>query len=227
MRILPDKRCVGGIDPRKIQLSGRKGRKLGSGFVYDDHHQTIDTRAAKRFWKPFGPAKHPALIRSILHKLERAVAHRMCVEWGGTDTGSGCPDEVMSRQDGQVGEHVREHRLHPLEPKLYGERIDHDHVGDCREVPRPWVRHRRVAGSLQGPHYVGRCRGHPIVPRDIIPQVKSQDGSPGVPAPRRQTGHRPNSTVIRRQCHEENVLLNLFGQRVYGDERIDGLQICS
>ena len=160
------------------------------------------------------------------HEAERAVADRLLIPRGAAQLRAGNRVEHVGRKNRQVGEHVGEAGLRMRESHDHGRVVgivDERHVG---EVGRPRVPGRRVTRRGQRPHHVARRGRGAVVPAHARLQPEHETLAVARPRPRAgEVGLRDERGVVPRQRGEQHVPLHLLGERMHGEQRVDGLEV--
>ncbi len=133
--------------------------------------------------------------------------------------------EVMTREDGEIGQDVRELGLGARERDPDGERVFALHPPHLAQFPGPRVRGGGIQRGAERPDHVVRRRGHAVVPPHVLPQREAELVTTRVPGPACQPRDRRERAVVGGEGQEQDVLLHLLRHGVDGHERIDGLEV--
>jgi hypothetical protein len=162
----------------------------------------------------------------VLDEAEGSIAHGAVVEGRERERVVGNAREAMRGQDRQVGEHVRDALLGTAEVERDRERIVVGDAREARQLRRTRVAGRRVARRPQREGHVGGGRPVAIVPPHVAAQPEGERPAVRAPVPAfREVWLETQRAVVANQRGEQHVALDLPGERVNGDQRIDGLEV--
>ena len=225
--VLAHERRMGRLDAREVDLSRRERGELRGRLVHHDHDEAVEPWGAAERRREGGiGGEHPAAMGLVRHEPERAVSHRSLVPRRSPQLTVRDGVEQVGRQHGQVREHVGERALRATESQDHGRIVGIVHEGERGEVVEPRVSRRRIARRVDGPRHVAGRRGHPVMPAHPGREPERQRLLVSGPPPRAgEVGLRVQRGVVPRERGEEHVALHLLGERMDGEQRIDGLEL--
>ena len=218
---------VGRLNAGKVELARGERRQLRGGLVHDDDDEPLKPgRAAERRRKIAVGGKDPAAVGLVRDEAERPVPDRRLVPRRLPQPVARHGVEQVRGEDREVGEHVGKAGERRGEAKDDGRVVGRFDPLQSSELGGSRIPHGRIARGVQGPADVARRGRDPVVPGDARGQPERERAPIGRPGPAAcEIRPRHERRVVAREGGEQDVALDLAGERMERDERVHALQV--